>query len=598
MVVVYAAARTGTPTPTEEALEVQAFGPTTSHGTSWRSGATVARCATTLTQRRRTPPPQARPDRPPRARRSLAVVAATFAGALRRAGHVHAGAGALGRRDPICRSSPGTGRARPLRAAGRLGRAVRGRSGCRCGCTSTCGPSTATRVRASREGGRLRRRRTCAPRRATRSPRYLRALIGIVLAERGAAPACSSRSPSATAPGRGCATRSPPRRRDRAGDRRRARRPPPAARRRSTSRSTTRSAPTSRARWRRSRPPSSRRRRSTRSSTRSSSASRGSSRDPPSARRSPTGRAITIASDLHNNFLALADPRARDDDGPLFFAGDLTDRGSPLEARLVRRVVRRRPAVRVRLRQPRLRQPRARPRPARRDRADRARAAERRTARYGDTIVDVAGAARRRLQRPVRAPRRRELQATATTARAEHRAAGRVHRLAAAAARQGRRRHGPRAGADRARARDAQGRPARARRSCSSSATRTTPSSSASAGVTVVNGGSVGAGGTGNLTEPTDYGIARLIYTTKPAFQPLAADLVSIDPGSGSATARRERLDAAVDGLSSLPSSTARDHHVDGPDHDRRAHHRPEPAGLEVRTTQSVTSSMSTLTKK
>jgi predicted phosphodiesterase len=63
------------------------------------------------------------------------------------------------------------------------------------------------------------------------------------------------------------------------------------------------------------------------------------------------------------------------------------------------------------------------------------------------------------------------------------------------------------------------------------------------AGVTVVNGGSVGAGGTGNLTEPTDLGMARLIYTTEPDFQPLAADLVSIDPGSGSATARRERLD-------------------------------------------------------
>ena len=62
-------------------------------------------------------------------------------------------------------------------------------------------------------------------------------------------------------------------------------------------------------------------------------------------------------------------------------------------------------------------------------------------------------------------------------------------------------------------------------------------------GVTVVNGGSVGAGGTGNLAEATDMGIARLIYTTEPSFQPLAADLVSIDPGDGSATARRERLD-------------------------------------------------------
>jgi predicted phosphodiesterase len=64
-------------------------------------------------------------------------------------------------------------------------------------------------------------------------------------------------------------------------------------------------------------------------------------------------------------------------------------------------------------------------------------------------------------------------------------------------------------------------------------------------GVTVINGGSVGAGGTGNLTDgPTPIGIARMIYTTDPGFQALAADLVSIDPATGSATARRERLDA------------------------------------------------------
>ena len=63
------------------------------------------------------------------------------------------------------------------------------------------------------------------------------------------------------------------------------------------------------------------------------------------------------------------------------------------------------------------------------------------------------------------------------------------------------------------------------------------------AAVTVVNGGSIGAGGTGNLAEPTDYGLARLIYTTEPGFQPLAADLVTIDPATGSSTARRERLD-------------------------------------------------------
>jgi predicted phosphodiesterase len=64
-------------------------------------------------------------------------------------------------------------------------------------------------------------------------------------------------------------------------------------------------------------------------------------------------------------------------------------------------------------------------------------------------------------------------------------------------------------------------------------------------GVTVVNGGSIGGGGTGNLAEdaPTDVGIARVIYAADPAFRPLAVDLVSIDPSSGSATARRERLD-------------------------------------------------------
>jgi predicted phosphodiesterase len=62
-------------------------------------------------------------------------------------------------------------------------------------------------------------------------------------------------------------------------------------------------------------------------------------------------------------------------------------------------------------------------------------------------------------------------------------------------------------------------------------------------GVTVINGGSIGAGGTGNLGESTSLGVARFVFTLKPSFQPLAADLVSIDPGTGSSSARRERLD-------------------------------------------------------
>lgn len=63
-------------------------------------------------------------------------------------------------------------------------------------------------------------------------------------------------------------------------------------------------------------------------------------------------------------------------------------------------------------------------------------------------------------------------------------------------------------------------------------------------GLTVINGGTIGAGGTGNLDEAAKIGAARMIYTADAlGFQPLAADLVEIDPGNGSATARRFRLD-------------------------------------------------------
>jgi predicted phosphodiesterase len=64
---------------------------------------------------------------------------------------------------------------------------------------------------------------------------------------------------------------------------------------------------------------------------------------------------------------------------------------------------------------------------------------------------------------------------------------------------------------------------------------------------TTLNAGSVGGGGTGNLAESGgDIGLARLIYDSVPSFQPRAADLVQIDPGDGSAQAQRYRLDAPV----------------------------------------------------
>ena len=62
--------------------------------------------------------------------------------------------------------------------------------------------------------------------------------------------------------------------------------------------------------------------------------------------------------------------------------------------------------------------------------------------------------------------------------------------------------------------------------------------------LTTLNPGSVGGGGTGNLADVGgNIGLARLIYRSTPRFEPLAADLVQIDPGNGAAQARRYRLD-------------------------------------------------------
>ena len=63
----------------------------------------------------------------------------------------------------------------------------------------------------------------------------------------------------------------------------------------------------------------------------------------------------------------------------------------------------------------------------------------------------------------------------------------------------------------------------------------------------VINGGTVGAGGAANLDENAKIGVARMLYANGDGgFQPLASDLVEIDPGNGSATAKRFRLDVPV----------------------------------------------------
>ena len=66
--------------------------------------------------------------------------------------------------------------------------------------------------------------------------------------------------------------------------------------------------------------------------------------------------------------------------------------------------------------------------------------------------------------------------------------------------------------------------------------------------VVVLNGGTIGGGGAGNFHENQPYGLAVLTYRARPAFVPLAADLVRIDAPDGSASAERRLLEAGVSG--------------------------------------------------
>jgi predicted phosphodiesterase len=58
-----------------------------------------------------------------------------------------------------------------------------------------------------------------------------------------------------------------------------------------------------------------------------------------------------------------------------------------------------------------------------------------------------------------------------------------------------------------------------------------------------LNGGTVGGGGTGNLEKTQPFGLAVLTYTRDSGFEPEAADLVEIDAHRGSARAERFRIE-------------------------------------------------------
>lgn len=252
---------------------------------------------------------------------------------------------------------------------------------------------------------------------------------------------------------------------------------------------------------------------------------------------------LTVASDLHNNLLALPALERSARGEPLLFAGDLTDRGSPVERRLVRRIAGAgQPVVFVSGNHDSdlLEHDLAR---------DGAIVLTRRGRLMGDgtrgRIVNRVGGLRVAgyddpLKRRV-AERYRDRGADYTTAMAQdfsrwlERLRGRVDVVMV---------HAPALLAV-----------ARVRLRLDPFPTPLllvaghthTPDLEHAGSLTVLNPGSVGAGGTGNLAEGGGrIGIAAYTYRLRGRMEPLAADLVEIDPGTGSATAERFRLDAAA----------------------------------------------------
>ena len=249
---------------------------------------------------------------------------------------------------------------------------------------------------------------------------------------------------------------------------------------------------------------------------------------------------LTVASDLHNNVIALPALERAAGDGPLLFAGDLTDRGSPLERTLVQQIV-----------------------------------------RAGSTLVFVSGnhdsdASERQLARAgaivlTRAGRLKPDGSTGelVTRVGGLRIAGYDDPLKRLKADDYDDRGATHTEADQEAFADwlngLVGRvdvvmvhaPALAARAVEGlrAVPPTTPllivwghthgGELTQAGtLTTLNPGSLGGGGTGNLADDGgDIGLAKLIYRSRPRFQPLAADVVQIDPGNGSAQAERHRLD-------------------------------------------------------
>jgi predicted phosphodiesterase len=253
---------------------------------------------------------------------------------------------------------------------------------------------------------------------------------------------------------------------------------------------------------------------------------------------------LTLASDLHNNLLALPTLERAARGGPLLFAGDLTSSGSPFEARLTRRVVGLGdPFVFVSGNHDSDELVRRLARAGAIVLTERGRLGA--DGRLGPVVVTVGGLRvagysdpferrRRDGYRQLREPRPSEAQQRAFADWLRP-LVGRIDVVMV---------HSPPLAE---RALDQLRRDPPRRPLAVLSGHTHLSNLDTSENLVELNGGTAGGGGTGNLEKNQPFGLAVLTYQVNGRFRPLAADLVEIDARSGSANAERTRLDLSRD---------------------------------------------------
>lgn len=249
---------------------------------------------------------------------------------------------------------------------------------------------------------------------------------------------------------------------------------------------------------------------------------------------------VTVASDLHNNVLALPALESATRDGPLLFAGDLTDRGTSLEVRVVRRIVDAgNPVVFVTGNHDSETLARRLAREGAVVLTERGRIG--RDGRLGDRIVEVGGLRMAGYADPFQhsvdnesgPPREPVITPDQQAAFAAwlRPLVGQVDVVMV---------HAPALAAQALQ--ELRERPPRREIAFVLGHTHN-PDVQRSDNLTTINGGTAGGGGTGNLDEGQPVGLAVLTYQAESRFRPLAVDVVEVDPGRGSARAERQRLE-------------------------------------------------------